>query len=499
MPMPTAGYSMSQGMVQTQTQTLAPQMRESLKMLQMTSLALAPELRQQMLTNPVIEDVRNPTEPLISSITPDSRTGKSAADSDMELDFTPEGAAAENILGSEDGHLDYFLGNMESASGDEEAASRRQRLFDTQRSTETLQDHLIAQIPFADLDEEDRQLAEIIISNINDTGMFAGSYPDIEMATGADAKKIDAVRRCVLKFDPVGCGWKDPRECLLAQMDRLEDSPWEEEVRKIILNHLEDLYAHREALICEKLKLTPEELAQALAAFRTLDPFPGRDKRFVSASDRPEYVRPEVHAVKKNGRWIAQVDGRDLPEIRISPRFLSMLKDPNVDKESKAYVRERIRAAEALIEAVERRQDTIRAIAQEIVDAQQQFFEKGFSALRPLTMQAVADKVGVHGTTVSRTVRDKYMTTPFGTVELRRMFTSGLETEGGEQVSKTVVQERLKALVAAEDKAHPLSDDRLAELLKREGVEIARRTVAKYRDELDIPSTTKRKQRKNMV
>ena len=488
------GYNLTQRLAQSQT--LAPQMRQSLKMLQLTALDLAAELRQQMRENPVIEDVRDPRESQLSVAAPEEHAGKSAADGDMELDFTPDGAAAENILGAEDGHLDYFLGNMESASGDEEAASRRQRLFDSQCSAETLQEHLLAQVPFADLDEQGRMLAEILISNIADSGMFNGSYPDIQMATGVTEQRLDAVRRRILKFDPAGCGWRDPRECLLAQMDKLDDSPWEGEVRKLIAHHLPDVAAHREALLCEKLKLTPDELAQALAALRLLDPYPGHDKRFVPATDRPEYVHAEIHAVKKDDRWTAMVETRDLPDIRISPRYLKMLDDPNTSEEARAYVRERVRAAEALIEAVERRQDTIRNIAQEIIDAQPDFFEKGFSALRPLTMQTVADKVGVHGTTVSRTVHDKYMTTPFGTVELRRFFTSGLATEAGGQMSNVAVQDRLKALVDAEDKAHPLSDDRLAALLKAEGIEIARRTVAKYRKALKIPGTS---ERKNMV
>ena len=489
-----SGYHLTQGMAQTQV--LAPQMRQSLKMLQLTALDLAAELRQQMQENPVIEDIRNPTETLISNVAPDDRADKSAADRDVELDFTPEGAAAENILGAEDGHLDYFLGNMESASGDEEAASRRQRLFDTQHSTKTLQEHLLEQVPFADLDEDGRVLAEILISNITDSGMFNGSYPDIQMATGATEKKLEAVRRRILKFDPAGCGWRDPRECLLAQMDKLDDSPWEGEVRELVAHHLQDVANHRDALLCEKLNLTPDELAQALAALRTLDPYPGHDKRFVPATDRPEYVHPEIHAVLKDGRWTAVVDSRDLPDIKISSRYLTMLTDPNTPDDAKAYVRERIRAAEALVESVERRQDTIRQIAQAIIDAQPGFFEKGFSALRPLTMQPVADKVNVHSTTVSRTVRDKYMTTPFGTVELRRFFTSGIAAEGGEQISNAAVQGRLKALIDAEDKSHPLSDDRLADMLKAEGIEIARRTVAKYRKALKIPGTS---ERRNMV
>ena len=489
--MASIGYSQTQ--VMSQTQTLAPQMRQSLKMLQMTSLDLAAELRQQMAQNPVIEDVRDPTETFVSAVAPDERADKSAADRDVELDFTPDGEAAENILGADDGHLDYFLGNMESASGDEEASSRRQRFFDSQRTSETLQEHLLSQVPLSDLDENGRMLAEILISNIADSGQFTGSYPDIVMATGVNEKRLEAVRMRILKFDPAGCGWRDPRECLLAQMDKLDDSPWEGEVRKLIARHLDDVAAHRHDVLCEKMHLTRDELEQALATLRTLNPYPGLDKRFVPATDRPEYVHAEVHAVCKDGKWVAVVEDRGLPEIRISPRYIAMLGDPEVSDEAKSYVREKIRAAEALIESVERRQDTIRAIAQEIIDAQPGFFEKGFSALRPLVMQVVADKVKVHSATVSRTVRDKYMTTPFGTVELRRFFTSGVATESGEQMSNTAVQQMLKALVDAEDRSHPLSDERLAAILKAKGVDIARRTVAKYRKALKIPGTSERR------
>ena len=170
-----------------------------------------------------------------------------------------------------------------------------------------------------------------------------------------------------------------------------------------------------------------------------------------------------------------------------------MLENPDTPPEVRAYIRERVNAAEALVEAVERRQDTIQSIAQAIVDAQTDFFEHGPEALKPLTMQQVADKVGVHGTTVSRTVRDKYATTPFGTRVLRSFFTGGVATDSGDAVSTTSVQSRLKAIVDAEDRSRPLSDEKIAAALKAEGIEIARRTVAKYREALGIPGTAARK------
>ena len=194
-----------------------------------------------------------------------------------------------------------------------------------------------------------------------------------------------------------------------------------------------------------------------------------------------------------DGRWTARVDERSLPEIRISKRYVDMLSNPDVDEETREYIKGKIASARLFVEAVERRQETIVSIAQAIFDAQPGFFEAGLRGLKPLTMQEVADKVGVHHTTVSRTVRDKYASTPKGTVELRKFFTSGITTASGEQVTKDALRDRLAAIIAGEDRSHPLSDDRISEMLKKEGFPVARRTVAKYRAILGIPGTSERR------
>ena len=187
------------------------------------------------------------------------------------------------------------------------------------------------------------------------------------------------------------------------------------------------------------------------------------------------------------------VDDRSLPDIRISPKYEKMLSDPNVTKEVKDYIRQRIASINSLVDAVEARQETIENIAQAIIDAQPGFFEKGLKGLKPLTMQEIAEKVGVHHTTVSRTVNDKFASTPKGTVELRKFFTQGFVTETGEQVAKDAVEERIKEIISGEDKKNPLSDDKISQLLKGDGLTVARRTVAKYRLRLDIPGATERR------
>ena len=504
--MPGVGFNLSQSL--KQQQTLAPQMRQGLKMLQMTALELRAELQHELETNPVIEDVTSRVERQMSVELPAPHSYGEVTEKPLEFGTGENMAGAMGTEASDDGYRDYFLGNLESASGDEEAQSRRDHLFDSMVKPETLQQHLMAQVGLSDIPSADHDLADILIENIDDDGYFRGSIPDIMMVTKADSEKIEGVLAQIRAFDPPGCGARDLRECWLAQMDKLDDSPWEDEIRLALERHFDDLVARRVPTLCAALRITPEEFPRMLKELATLDAMPGRTfaaranggkfvaqgHGYVQRVNPGEYVKPEVFAYQdKRGEWLVRVDGRDLPEIHISRRYQAMLADKSVSPEAKAYIRERIRAAEGLRESVKKRQQTIHDIAQAIVDAQPDFFKKGMGALRPLTMQQVADEVGVVGTTVSRTVRDKYMATPFGVVEMRKFFTSGgAKTEDGETMSNASVKERIKAIIESENASNPYSDDQITEILKAEGVQISRRTVAKYRMAMKIPGKTER-------
>ena len=504
--MPGVGFNLSQSL--KQQQTLAPQMRQGLKMLQMTSLELRAELQHEMEVNPVIEDVTSRIERQMSSELPEAHSYGEVTEQPLDFGTGENMASALGTDTTDDGYRDYFLGNMESASGDEEAQSRRDHLFDSMVKTETLQQHLMAQIGLSDIPQEDRDLAGILVENVDDDGYFRGSIPDIMMVTKADMPKIESVLAQIRAFDPLGCGARDLRECWLAQMEKLDDSPWEDEIRSALENHFDDLVARRVPTLCAALHITAEEYPRMLKELAKLDPMPGRafaaranSGKFVAQGHgyvqrvKPgEYVKPEVFAYQdKDGEWLVRVDGRDLPEIHISQRYQKMLADPSVSAEVKSYIRERIRAAEVLRESVKKRQQTIHDIAQAIVDAQPDFFKRGMGALKPLTMQQVAERVGVVGTTVSRTVRDKYMSTPFGVIELRKFFTSGgAKTEDGETMSNASIKERIKAIIDAENATNPYSDDQITEILKAEGVNISRRTVAKYRMAMKIPGKADR-------
>ena len=458
--------SLQQG--QKLSQQLAPALRQSIRMLAMSLPELRQEIVREISLNPMIEDVEHTLEmPMEESVARQSEREESY-DAMM-----PEDEAAPSVNPGED------------------AIERRQRFFDNQVAEETLQEHLEGQVAVSDIPKEDYALAEMLIGNINDDGYFAGSIPDVVMVSGEKEKRVLEVLAAIGRFDPLGCGARNLKECLLAQMEKLDDSPWEDEVRKLITNHLEDIAGGNEAKILKSLGVTHDEYLKALRELRTLDPKPGR--AFRSSGDSNRIVKPEVHAVRVKGRWIAEVDDRSLPDIRISKNYDKMIDSPSVSQEVKEYLKERKAAAELIIDAIDHRESTIRAIAQVIFDRQPGFFEHGLKGLQPLTMQEVAEKVGVHPATVSRTVNDKYVSTPKGTVELRRFFTQGMAKTDGEVVTKDAVHDALNALVDAEDKRHPLSDEALAAKLKEQGYPVARRTVAKYRGILKIPGTSERR------
>ena len=450
---------------QAQRQILAPQMRQGIKMLAMSLPELRSELIAEMAKNPVIDDI----EPTLEKTTVSERERQLAEDERVsdypEDDDIREAAYMDGIARGKNG-------------SDPDAMARREKFFENQVREETLEQHLVGQLPASDIEEADYPLAEMLIGELNDDGLFVGSLPDIVMVSGEPESKVRSLLAQIRELDPPGCGATTLAECLSAQLDKIDDPALRARVAQLI--------GKLEAVAAGQV-----EDAEALVALRTLDPRPGRAYRHDVRGT--EYVNPEVHAVRCADGWVARVDARSLPEIRISSKYVTMLEDPETTAETKAYIRERIAAANALVDAVAHRRDTIAAIAQEIFDRQPGFFEQGLKGLKPLTMQEVADKLGIHYTTVSRTVNGKYASTPKGGIELRRFFSQGIVTDSGEAVVKDRVLDRLRAMVEAEDKAHPLSDEKLSDMLKGEGFPVARRTVAKYRGLAGIPGTSARR------
>ena len=451
-----------------QTFALVPQQRLGLHLLAMSLPDLRAELYREMEKNPCIEDIEQTLE----------------KDTISQM----ERASEQEISREDDGGYEDWEESPEAAyTADADAIERREHFFDSQVREETLEEHLMKQLSTSNIPKADIPLAEILIGDLDGNGFFSGSIPDIMMVSGESEAKIREVLKKIGELDPPGCGATTAEECLLAQLDKLDGSPYRDEVREILEGGwLASLAKGDRQSVLDALMVPDDRLDDVLGALRTLEPRPGR--AFAKHGKRIEYVKPEVHAVKSGGRWLAKVDDRSLPEIRISKHYLKMLTDPKSDAATQDFIRAKIAAAKELSDAVERRQETVEKIAQAIFDAQPGFFENGLKGLRPLTMLEIAEKTGVHHTTVSRTVNGKYASTPKGTVELRRFFATAVATAEGESVARDEVLDRIKALVEAEDRHSPLSDDALSAMLVKEGYKIARRTVAKYRDKLKIPS-----------
>ena len=456
---------------QSQSMVLAPRMLRGLDMLAMSLPELRAELNRELETNPVIDDVE--------------RTLEKDTVSQKEREAADRERSQEDDYPDDDSAPDSFY------EADAEAMDRRRSFLESRTTEETLEEHLLSQIATSEIDEAYFQLAEILIGELNDDGYFSGSIPDLVMVTGESEEKIREVLGVIMTFDPPGCGATTLEECLLAQIDKLDSSPYQDEVRELLENRLlKDVAEGRLANVEKALGISHERYADVLSALRTLDPRPAR--AYSRSGKGVNYVNPEVHAVKTVNGWEARVDARSLPEIRISPRYLKMLEDPATDAETKEYIRAKIASVKELKDAIVKREETVTDIAQAIFDAQSGFFEKGLKGLRPLTMQEIADVVGVHAATVSRTVNDKYVSTPRGTVELRRFFVSGFATADGGVVSKDTVYDALKEIVGSEDRSKPFSDDKISVLLKARGYSVARRTVAKYRAVLGIPGASER-------
>lgn len=474
---------------------LAPQLRQSLEMLQLPILELRALIQKELEQNPTIEEApeaEQATEaeevPVTDRSLKDSMKLEPAAPSEMEkkveMDFEKDFEALSKL---DEEWRDYFLQDFQNRPYTEEQAEQRQFLMDSLPQEESLQEHLIAQLSMTGLSEADKEIAELIIGSINDDGYLAGTVEELAASSSSDPHHLADILAVVQDFHPTGVGARDLRECLLIQLERVGKA--DSLAFQMVKDHL-DLLAEREYVEISKLmKVLVEDVMQAAKLVATLDPKPGR----LYSEDKTTYITPEVVVQKIDGAYQVMLDDEDLPHIRISNHYKELLADKNTTQEVKSYIRERIRSGAFLIKSIHQRQKTIHRIASEIVTAQQEFLAKGVSELKPLTMAEVAKKVGVHETTVSRAVSGKYMQTPLGIFELKYFFTPGIKTADGKEVSNKAVKDMIANIVANEDTDHPASDQEIMETLKKNGINIARRTIAKYRLVLRIPPSHLRK------
>ena len=462
------------GLSQTQTlsqqQVLAPQLQQSLQILQAPMLELRNLIQQEIQTNPTIEEEH--TDPTIE-------------DRQREHDEFQE--EFDRLAKLDEEWRDYMAQSAGYSGRSSEEEERRQFFFDSLVKEETLQQHLLEQVTSTDLRPEDRKTAELIIGNIDERGFLQSAPEEIAQNSGLESEDIQRVLEVVQTFHPVGVAARDLRDCLLIQLRRLgKDGTLE---YRIVDRFLEDLGKRRFPEIARRLGTTVDQIQRAANFIGTLDPKPGQ----IFTADPNNYVLPDVTVERIGGDWQISLNGDQIPHLRISNTYKDIMAQDSNGSEVRDYIRDKIRSGKFLIKSIHQRQQTISNIAHEIVGRQMDFLESGPSALRPLTMVQIADAVGVHETTVSRAISGKYMATPHGVFEMKYFFTPGYQTAGGESMSNTSVKGAIADLVKAEDPKNPLSDKEIVEILSKRGIPIARRTVAKYRNELNILPSNMRK------
>ena len=461
-------------------QVLSPQLQQSLLILQTPLLELRNLVQQEMETNPVLEEL--PEE----SGANERSEAEAAADENFRNEF-------EKLASLDEEWRDYMAqsagSNFDGRRASKDADEKRQFLFDSIPVQETLQQNLIAQLNQTVLSADDRKAAELIIGNIDDDGFLQSTTEEMALNSGIPQDDFERVLGLIQTFHPAGVGARDLRECLLMQLRR-QGKEYSLE-QGIVSEHMDDLGRHRFVEIARRMAISVEDVQKAADNIARLNPRPGQ----IFAAAPQNYVLPDVILEKVDGEYQISFNNEQIPHLRISNLYKDIIASGEAQSSDvKDYIRDKIRSGKFLIRSIHQRQQTIMNIAQQIVSRQLDFLEHGPSHLKPMTMAEVAETVGVHETTVSRAVSGKYMATPQGVFEMKYFFTGGYQTATGESLSNTSVKQAVLELVKHESGSAPLSDHEIVGILTERGIPIARRTVAKYRSELNIlPSHMRRK------
>jgi RNA polymerase sigma-54 factor len=455
---------------------LTPSLQQAIKLLPMSTLELADLLNQEVVENPLLEEVE--TEELqAAETTPEI---KDAEDKPKDKNDTWDDADYEYFFG------DYLDDGYRPRAPQE--VKELPPIENTLSTSSSLTDHLEWQLSLQ-TDESLREIGEAIVGNLDDDGYLVASVDEIASMGPWPVDEVEKALALIQGFDPVGVAARDLQECLTLQIRHLhlEGTPTE----TIVAEHLRLLHNHQMPELARKLGLTIEELKHHVEIIQHLDPKPG--SRF---NPQPsQYVIPDVYIIKVEDQYVAVLNEDGLPQLRISPTYRRLLDKGAAENndETRAYVKDKFRSALWLIKSVEQRQKTIHKVANSICTFQRDFLDHGIEHLRPLVLRDVANDIGMHESTVSRVVTNKYMHTPQGVFEMKYFFHSGISSSYGDAVSSVTIKNRIKKIIEGEDPKKPLSDSKIVSILQREGLMLARRTIAKYREELKIPTSNQRK------
>ncbi len=457
---------------------LTPSLQQAIKLLPMSTLELSDLLNQEMVENPMLEEV--PTEEL----QPVDQT---------QQQEKPEEPKATQEKGDtwDDQDYEYFFGDYLDDGYRPKTPTEVKELppiENTLSTSSSLADHLMWQLSLQTDDDLLREIGSAIIGNLDDDGYLVASLDELASMGPWKTEDVERTLKLVQGFDPIGVAARDLQECLLLQIRHLGLEGTHTE--RIVADHLRLLQNHQVPELARKLGLTIDDIKQHIEIVRHLDPKPG--SRYNPSQS--QYVIPDVYVVKVEEQYVALLNEEGLPQLRISPVYRRLLdKGAENSDETRAYVKDKFRSALWLIKSVEQRQKTIHKVATSIINFQKDFLDHGIEHLRPLVLRDVANDIGMHESTVSRVVTNKYMHTPQGVFEMKYFFHSGIASSYGEAVSSVTIKQRIRKIIEAEDPRKPLSDSKIVSILQREGLELARRTIAKYREELKIPTSNQRK------
>lgn len=473
----------SQGMIQgnelRQEQTLTPQQLLSLDILYAPALELQQKVNQELDTNPILELAEPESDP--EAALPSSAGAETPELGSERDDMEEELAKILQLTAS--GYASPSEAALPSGFDPEDEEERQAYLFNSIADEVSMQEQLLEQLRCSDASPELAGIAETVIGGIDESGYLKTHPADIATGTGCSIEEAEEAIRLVQSFDPPGIGARDLRECLRIQLQRLgKDSP---ELLDLVEHHLDEIARNKLPQLAKSMGIPLERLYSDIAEIKKLNPCPGN----LISDVRPVYLLPEVTVERDGDEFKVVADDSYIPRLRISKYYLKLLEDPATPDDVRSYIRAKITSGNGLMKSLEQRQKTIKRIADVIVAAQHDFFARGVEYLKPMTMQQVADKLGLHETTISRAIANKYLQTPRGIFEFKYFFTGGFQSKQGEEISSRGVKEIIRDLVERENPASPLSDSKLTALLKERGLDVARRTVAKYREELGIQSS----------
>ena len=465
---------------------MTPSLQQAIKLLQLSKLELQEVLNQELLENPLLEESAE-----------EAKQEDAEAEAQEKTQTEEEAKAAEPAPEKEKDSFDeidydaYFQDYIEYGYNPRMGEDHEEfPIENTLTRPPNLTDHLAWQLGMSDASPTVKEIGAFIIGNIDEDGYLRATNEEIASSGNFDMEDVEKAVSAIQSLDPIGVGARDLRECLLLQLQFLEvDVPFVEE---IVRDHWDEFMQRKFVQISKALGIEMKTLEGIVEVIKHLDPKPGRKY----SNERAIYVEPDVYIHKVGDEYVIVLNEDGMPKLRINGSYRAMLNsmDSKSDGETVNYIKDKIRSAVWLIKSLDQRQRTIYKVAESIVKHQREFLERGIDYLRPLVLRDVADDIQMHESTVSRVVSNKYMHTPRGLFLMKYFFHSGIDSDTGEDISSLTVKKKIQSYIEAEDPRKPLSDSKIMKILNDEGINIARRTVAKYRDELNIPSSTDRKQ-----